>query len=86
MYQTNFPQRVKAARDIFDIMRYNNHVVNYYEGGLYALRVWNEAVVLVEAKSYREAEILAEAFNKVKLSSARKEYLKELEEADNETN
>lgn len=80
MEETTFLERCKAAKDILNIMRWSYRGVGYYENKVYALRVWNEATVLIEASSEEEAKILAEAFNKVNIKKAREQYIKAREE------
>lgn len=71
---TTFLQRCEAAADLLEVMRWHYDGVCRYKDKVYALRIWNEATVLIEADSEGEARKLAEAFNKVNIKKAREEY------------
>ena len=83
--ETNFIERVKAARDIYHIVNTSNNNIIYYESGLYALWV-NNNVVLVKANSEREAEAIRKAYLKVDIRPvlAELERIESFKEADNE--
>lgn len=75
---TNYPERIRAAKDILNIGRWHDTGVIYYENKVYALRIGNEGVILLQADSYKEAEYLAKKINhKIRIDLIRREYREE---------
>lgn len=82
---TNYPERMRAAKDILKIGRWHNEGVIYYENKVFALRIGNEGVILLEASNYKEAEYLAEKINhKLRIDLIRKDYQERREEANDD--
>lgn len=80
---TNYPERIRAAKDILNIGRWHNEGVIYYENKVFALRIGNEGVILLQADNYKEAEYLAKKINhKIRIDLIRNEYKEEAHDGE----